>query len=101
MTQFTVDADELGRMASQASQLASELDSSQVAGDALDGIAGSDAVQQAYGGFIGHWSDGLFFAKQNLTELSDRLQTAASAYVDTDGTIASAASGSGSGANAS
>lgn len=95
MTQFTVDADELSRMSGQTSQLASELDPGMLPADALDGIAGSDAVQRAYGDFVGNWSDGLYYAQKHLTELSSRLQTAASSYLDTEGKIASAATGTG------
>lgn len=99
MTQFTVDAAELNRMSSQAAQLANELDGGHLPRGALDGIAGSDQVQSAYDAFVGHWSDGLFFAQKHLHELSDRLNVAASSYLDTEQKIQTAA-GSGSSSSA-
>lgn len=96
-THFTVDANELRQMAIQTFNLYYELDDRELPRDGLDGIAGSSAVQDAYGGFVGNWSDGLFYARDHLNKLAQRLSDAANAYGQTESHIAQAAGGSGAG----
>jgi hypothetical protein len=92
---FTVDADELRRMSGQASSLHSELSDQQLPSDALSGIAGSHDVEDAYRSFVNTWSDGLYYARQHLDALAQRLSSAADAYLQADCAIQKAATGSG------
>jgi hypothetical protein len=89
---FTVDPLELRATARQAYALFVEFAQSPLPSDALDGIAGSSQVAQAYDAFLTHWSDGLQKAGQQLNELSERLASAADGYLGSEQKIERAAS---------
>ncbi len=78
-------------MAIQVYNLYYELDGQQLPTNGLAGIAGSSDVEDAYGSFVGNWSDGLFYAREHLSKLADNLSTAADMYGHTDHTIQQAA----------
>jgi hypothetical protein len=88
---FTVDATELRRMAMQTYNLYYELDDRELPKGALAGVAADPSVEDAYAGFVGTWSDGLFYARQHLNALADRLSTAANMYTQTEHNIMQAA----------
>lgn len=90
MTHFAVDAAELYAASAQAGALALALDDSNLPRGGLDGIGGAPAVEDAYGDFLGHWSDGLARIREDLDALSTRLCQAADAYMATERGIESA-----------
>jgi hypothetical protein len=97
-TEFTVDAHELRRLSLTCYQLYEALDERQLTRDEIDGVSGAHEVEDAFGDFVSHWSDGLWKTRNHLQELGDRLSAAADAYAGTDHAVSQAAGGGGGGA---
>ncbi len=91
MTTFQVTPSDLHALAGQLSGLLGELaDASGSIHSGAAGAAQNGKLEGAIESFLGDWSSGLESVRQELSEVAQRLDTAAGAYEGTEGNVSAA-----------
>jgi hypothetical protein len=87
---FAVRPDELRELAGAVSRIRDQLDATRDLVDDVSPALGSPVVESALHHFVSGWRDGRKQISTEVSKLSDMLAQAATAYSDTDASIASA-----------